>query len=95
MERGHGIQEVVGSIPSSSTKNFKGLDRQDLAPFFYGQPLGQPFGFTARPGPIYPWGVGNRSAVAKVGSKIKPEFLLNVMAISLKAALKAECLKKT
>jgi len=28
MESKHGIQEVVGSIPSSSTKNFKGLIRK-------------------------------------------------------------------
>jgi len=30
----NGIQEVVGSIPSSSTKNFKGLQVLACRPFF-------------------------------------------------------------
>ena len=32
----HGIQEVVGSIPSSSTNEFKGLEGFPSKPFFVG-----------------------------------------------------------
>ncbi len=31
----YGIQEVVGSIPSSSTTNFKGLGTKFLTPFLF------------------------------------------------------------
>ena len=38
-ERLTGSQEVVGSIPTSSTKKYKGLSRNDLTPFFVGDTL--------------------------------------------------------
>jgi len=48
----NGIQEVVGSIPSSSTNEFKGLEGFPSKPFFVGYTNDSKWledGFTIRP----------------------------------------------